>query len=78
MAKTLFFPPKHKALAGKISIESPSAFRESVKVLRKGGLTIRERRALVLARTRAKMQLRRKNLSTKERRQFKEISRVRI
>jgi len=78
MRKTIFMPPKSKELAEKISITSPTAFRESIKELKKGGLTLREKRALVLARTRAKVMLKRKILSLKERKQMLEISRIKI
>jgi len=76
--KTLFFKAKSKALAKKISITSPAAFRASIKELKKGGLSLREKRALVLARNRAAAQLKRKNLSAKERKQFRAISKISI
>jgi uncharacterized protein (DUF2461 family) len=75
---TIFFKPKHKALAKKISIESPVAFRKSVAELKKKGLTLMEKRALILARTRAKIMLKRKNLSEKERMEMGEISEIKI
>lgn len=75
---TIFFPARSKSLAKKISIKSPSAFKSSIKKLEKGGLTTREKRGLVLAQNRAKAQLKRKNLSKKEREQFKEISKIKI
>lgn len=74
--KSIFFKPKDKALARKISIVSPTKFKNSISRLRKGGITLKEKRALVLARTRASAQLKRKNLSTKERRQFRTISKM--
>lgn len=74
----LFFPAKDKSLAKKISITSPTAFRKSVRVLKKGGLTRGEQAALVLARNRAGAQLGRRNLSPKERKQFTAITKVRI
>ena len=76
--KSIFFPAKNKALAKKISITSPTAFRKSIKILKKGGINLEEKRALVLARTRASIQLKRKNLSNKERKQFKEIAKMDI
>ncbi len=76
--KGLFKKAKSKRLARIISIKSPSAFRKSVTTLKKRGLTTREKRALVLARTRATVQLRRKNLSAKERRQFRSIAKTKI
>jgi len=76
ISRTIFFPPKHPRLARAISITSPSAFRKSIKTLKKGGITTREKRALVLAQNRARVQLKRKNLSRKERKQFGEISKM--
>ena len=65
-------------LARVISIESPTAFRKSVATLRKGGLTGTEKQALVLAQNRARAQLKRKNLSPKERRQFRAIAAIKL
>ena len=76
--KSIFLKPKDKRLAKEISIESPAKFRKSIRKLKIKGLTTKERRALNLARTRAKLQLKRQNLSAKERRQFTDISRTRI
>ena len=76
--KSLFFPAKDKALARKISIKSPAAFRQSITTLRKGGVTLKERRGLVLAQNRAAAQLRRKNLSRKEFKQFSVIASMSI
>ncbi len=76
--KSLFFPPKNKALAAKISIRTPAQFRKSIRELKKGGITLKERRGLVLARTRAKVQLKRENLSKRERNQMMAIARTRI
>ena len=78
ITKSIFFPPKDKALARKISIRTPNAFRKSIKILKKQGLNLKEKKALVLARTRARVQLARKNLSLRERKQFEVISRMRI
>jgi len=75
---TLFFKPKSKRLARIITIKSPTAFRESIRVLKKGGLTTKEKRALVLAQNRARAQLKRKTLSPKEIRQFRAIAKVRL
>lgn len=74
----LFGPPKSKRLARIVSISSPSAYNESVNILRRGGLTHNERQALLFARTRAMLQLRRKNLSSRERLQFKKIVRTKL
>ncbi len=76
--ETLFFKPKSKRLARIITIVSPTAFRKSIRILKKGGLTTTEKRALVLARNRATAQLGRKNLSPKERKQFRAISKIKI
>lgn len=78
ITKSIFFPPKDKALARKISITSPFAFRQSIRKLKKGGVTLKERRALILARTRAKVILKRNNLSGKERKQFRTIAQINI
>ena len=78
ITKSIFFPPKDKVLARKISIKSPNAFRKSIRELKKGGITLKEKRALTLARTRSMVQLKRKNLSMKERKQFKVISQMNI
>jgi hypothetical protein len=72
--KTIFFGAKHRRLADIISIESPAAFRRSIRELAAGGLDRREKSALVLARTRAKVMLRKKDLSEKERKQLREIA----
>jgi len=76
--KSLFFPAKDKKLARKISITSPKAFKASIKKVSKGGVTLEEKRALTLARTRAKVQLRRPNLSFKERKQFFMIANMKL
>ncbi len=74
--KSIFFPPKDKKLAAKISIKTPGQFKKSINNLKKNGITLKENKALVLARTRAKVQLRRKNLSTRERNQMKAIAKT--
>jgi hypothetical protein len=74
--RTIFFPPRHRKLAEIISIESPAAFRESIRKLKKMGIGAREKRALVLAQNRARAMLRRRNLSEKERRELEEIARI--
>lgn len=76
--KELFFPVSNKRIAAAIDITSPHAFKRSIKTLEKGGMTAEERKALVLARTRSKLQLRRRNLSMKERRQFSKIAKTDI
>lgn len=78
MAGSLFFPARNERLARIISIRSPTAFRESIREVKRGGVTTEEFRALVLAQNRARAQLGRENLSPMERRQFSEISRIRL
>lgn len=75
--KTLFKePPRSKRIAAAVKISSPREFRESIQKLGKQGFTLHERRALILAQNRARAQLKRKNLSEKERLEFAEISGV--
>lgn len=76
ISKSIFFPAKDKKLARKISIKTPGQFKKSIAELKKGGITLKENRALILARTRAKVQLKRKNLSKRERNQFGAISKM--
>lgn len=74
--RTIFFPPRHKKLADIISIESPAAFRESIRRLTRVGIGATEKRALVLAQNRAKAMLKKRNLSAKERRELATIARM--
>ena len=76
--KTIFFPPRHRKLAEIISIESPTAFRESIRKLKQMGIGAREKRALVLAQNRAKAMLKKTNLSAKERREMQAIASMRL
>ncbi len=78
MANTLFGPPKSKRIAQIINITSPTSFRKSIRRLKKGGITTKEKRALVLAKNRSSAQLKRKNLSLKERKQFKAITKINL
>ena len=73
-----FSPARRKAISQAVSIKSPSRFKQSVRILSKGGLSVQERKVLVMAQDRADMQLQRKDLSSIERRQFKEIKGVNI
>ncbi len=75
---TLFFKPASRRLARDISITSPNAFEDSIKRLKQGGITVKEKRALVLAQNRARAQLSRKNLSLKEKIQFTVIATKRL
>jgi hypothetical protein len=74
--RTIFFPPKNAKLAEIISIESPEAFRRSIRTLKKMGIGAREKRALVLAQNRARAMLKKRNLSEKERKELQEIARM--
>lgn len=74
----LFQKPKNKRLARDISIVSPSKFRGSIDKIKRGGVTLEEKRALVLAQNRSRAQLRRSNLSAKERREFRAIVRTKL
>ena len=76
--QSLFFAPISKKLAASVSISSPCEFRQSINRLKKGGISMKEKKALVLAQNRAKAQLRRKDLSMKEREEFTRISLIRI
>ncbi|KKM26502.1 hypothetical protein LCGC14_1584190 [marine sediment metagenome] len=76
--QSLFFAPTSKRLARDITITSPFAFRKSIQIIKKGGVTLQEKRALVLAQNRASAQLMRKNLSIKERVQFTTIQNMRL
>jgi len=78
MGKGLFAKAENKKLAKKISIKSPKEFKQSIKKVKKDGITTEEKRALTLARTRAQVQLKRKNLSLKERRQMREIANTKL
>lgn len=70
--------PKSKRLARCIDITSPTAFRGSIRKLKEHGLTLREKRALVLGRNRASAQLKRKDLSPKERKQMQTIANMNL
>ena len=80
MAKSIFFPPKNPRLARAISIKTPTAFRKSIGTVKKmqGIPKITKKRALVLARTRATVALKRQNLSIGERKQLRTISKTKI
>ena len=76
--KSLFAKPKSKRIARITSIKSPRAFSGSISKLNRNGLTVDEKRALSLAKARAVLQLKRKNLSAKERRQFRTIANTKL
>ena len=78
--QTLFFRPRNPQLARAISITSPEQFRKSISRVRKlkGISATTKRRALTLAKNRSGAQLKRKNLSPKERKQFRAITNIKI
>lgn len=76
--QSLFFKPRDPRLAKIISTKSPEAFRRSIRILMRGGLTTKEKRGLILAQNRSRAQLKRKNLSPKERREFTQIVQTKI
>jgi len=69
-----------KRLADAITITSVKGFRESIKKLKgkKGYLTVKEFRALNLAKQRARAQLKRKDLTPAVRKRFATISKINI
>ena len=75
----MFAPPRHKWLAKIIRIDSPSAARKAVRELKRR-MNSKNRtliiRAANLAANRAKVMLRRKNLSRKERRELREVEKI--
>ncbi len=70
--------PTSKRRADIVSIRTPTEFRMSISKLQEGRFTLAERRSLVLAQNRARAQLGRKDLSSKERMEFTEIGLIRI
>jgi hypothetical protein len=78
--KTIFFKPKYPRLAKAVDISSPSQFKASIERVKKlrGFSSLQKTRALALAKARASVQLKRKNLSAKERLEFQKISKTRI
>ncbi len=67
-------------LSAAISIKTPTAFKSSIfKVKRLKGISpAKKKRALTLARTRAQLHLKRKNLSPRERKQMGRIAKTRL
>ncbi len=74
----LFRPAKSKRLAKLVDITSPTAFKRGLRKAKLNGFTRKEQQAFVLGKNRADAQLKRTNLSPKERKQFKAITNVRI
>ena len=78
----LFKPPKHKDIAKIVSFETPSKARKAAKKLLSMMKRARRKRALVIlkalnyAANRAKAAAKRRNLSPKERRELKQISKI--
>ncbi len=83
MGRTIFFPPKHAKAAKMIRIDSPEGARQSVRWLshewRKAKRRDKKRRLIryaSLAKARAKVALKRRNLSAKERKEFKKVVKI--
>lgn len=70
--------PQDKRLDRIITIKSPRGFRRSISTLREGEITLKEKRALVLAQNRARVQLKRKNLSPSERKQLRSLASLKL
>jgi len=78
---SLFNEPKNAydmRLAKVISIKSPKQFQDSINLLKQGGLTVQEFKALKVAQERAKMMGRRKDISNKERWEFDVIANMKL
>ncbi len=82
--KSMFYsPPHHPSLAEIVSLESPSKARKAARELKRKFEKARSRdrkriikQATVLAANRAKAARKRKNLSSKERRELEEIAEI--
>jgi hypothetical protein len=81
--RTMFGKPKNKALAKMVRLDSPSAARKSAIALKRRFHSMKTRpakvatkRATVLASSRAKASGKKRNLSTKEKREFASISKI--
>lgn len=77
---SLFFKAKNPRLAKAISIRSPTEFRASIKKVRllKGFTKRQKQGALNIAKARSRAMLARKNLSEKERKQFRAITKIKF
>lgn len=80
---TMFFPAKYQKYADIVSLESPAKARESKRELlneyrsaKTNDKKVRVKRSAVLAMNRAEVTLKRKNLSDKERKEFREIKQI--
>lgn len=69
---------KSQRLANIISIRSPEAFRQSIRKIKQDGVTLAEKRSLILAQNRVRAQLKRKALSMKERIAFLKIAKMKL
>lgn len=76
MVRSLFFPARHKRLADIITIATPEGARGAVRTLAKSGFSPLKIRSMVLAANRARASLHRRNLSARERREFREIAQI--
>ena len=79
----MFFPPTYDYLAGIVSIESPKRARMASERLWKvfqGAETrakkLRIKRAVVLAANRARAMLKRRRLSSRERKELREVAKI--
>ena len=75
---SLFEKAKSKRLASLVDLTSPEAFKRGIEKAKTNGFSLAESRAFNLGQTRAKLQLRRTNLSTKERIEFQKISKIKL
>ena len=81
MKKSIFHTGRpNKRLADAIKITSVTDFKNSIKTLKgkKGYLSLKEFRALQLAKNRCKAALKRKDLSASVRKRFKAIAKISI
>jgi len=81
--KTMFGPPKHKNLAQITTIENPIKASEAArqlmkqtKRLKRSSSILRRAYSAQLAANRARAQLKRKNLSSKERAEMREVAAI--
>jgi len=74
----LFNKPTQELLASQISISNAELFRQSINVLKKKGLTPETKLAIQHAKSRARVQLFRTDISIRERKEFLKISRMTI
>ncbi len=78
---SLFNEPKNAndiRLSKVISIKTPKMFQDSINLLKQGGLTIQEFKALKVAQERAKMLGKRKDISNQEQWEFNIIANMKL